>query len=335
MNLDSHEVELVVESEIDSGRWDAAAELAGGSPFHCHAWGAYRAALSGGRPLYVSWARGDRAASTLAVGLLRRPAPGIQVVEFDAMPACGSQAGPQAIAPLIEWSRRHGVVEVRLGSFGWASASATWASDPGRIEFLVKPGEPDELRRRMRKGARGSISRAQRLGLEGSLADASAVDEFVDLHAMTLERLRSTKEVGTAINRPALSHALGTLIGAGRARLYMARGDDPAVCGALFVCFCRTAYYLLNGASEAARSSGAMAYLLHFALADLSAAGFTSLNLGGTGGSSVRPSSPDHGLYEFKAGLGGQPVPCPPEQRLILRPALDAAFRTVRRLVRR
>jgi lipid II:glycine glycyltransferase (peptidoglycan interpeptide bridge formation enzyme) len=73
-------------------------------------------------------------------------------------------------------------------------------------------------------------------------------------------------------------------------------------------------------------------------MTDLSAEGFDRINLGGVPATARDPASPDHGLYTFKLGLGGEPTPCV-GGRLRLRPIRLALFdlaRSVRaRSVRR
>jgi hypothetical protein len=327
---------FTVETKTDPARWDTAAEALNGTAFHCHAWGGYRARLSRAAPLYASWRDAHGSPAALSVGWLRRPSPGISLVEFDAEPARREDADSGLAGQLVEWARAQKAVELRMGSFGFGAGNCGPATaDHGRVEFMVEPGDADELRKRMRKGARSSISRARRLGIQALLGGEADVTTFVDLHEATLRRLRDAKLVRTSLDGEALADALGFLVGSERARLYVARQEGLALCGCLFACFGRSAYYLLNGATEASRATGAGAYLLHFALADLSAAGYSSLNLGGAPSPGASPDSPHGGVYEFKAGLGGIPKPCPADRRVTLRPVLAAVLGAVRKLLHR
>jgi hypothetical protein len=328
-------LELTVGSRLDAATWDADAEHLGGSVFHSYAWGAYRARTAGGTALYASWRSSADGPAASAVGIVRSVAPGIRVVEFDAAPARTSEAPSDLATSLTAWARDRSALEIGLGSYD--SHDSCWRNGGGdgdRVEFLVEPGRPDDLRRRMRKGARSSISRARRLGVEAAVGAEGDIREFVTLYAATVDGLRARKGVRMSLDRERLADGLKILLVGGRARLYIARQQGTPVAACVFGCFGRSAYYLLNGAGGAARSTGATPYLLHSALSDLSEDGYTSLNLGGVASAASDPSSLDHGLYQFKLGLGGTPVACSGE-RVTLRPALAAAAATARRLVRR
>lgn len=327
---------LTAELAVDAPTWDAAAMRMNGTAFHCHAWGEYRSRLSNSTPLYFAWRDEENRLAALAVGWMRRPAPGICIVELDAAPLRSAAADGDLRDSLIDWARSRKATELHLGSFGFADTNPPYEGDgDARVEFLVEPGDSESLRSRMPKRMRRYLSVTRDLGVQATAGDEGDVGQFVALHAQTLQRLRTEKGVGSSFDGEALTDALRFLVRCDRARVYVARHENAPICGSVFACFGRSAYYVLYGANEAGRAMRATAYLLNFALADLSAAGYTSLNLGGTPRSASSPDSADHGLYRFKSSMGGISRPCTPESRLTLRPLRAAGFALARRLLRR
>jgi len=78
----------------------------------------------------------------------------------------------------------------------------------------------------------------------------------------------------------------------------------------VFTVFGSRAFYLSGGANELGRETGAMTAVLYRAMCHFSAAGLGCINLGGVPPDSHLESSPDHGLYRFKCGMGAEPSPC-------------------------
>lgn len=329
-------VVLTAELTVDPATWDAGAMRMNGTAFHCHAWGDYRSRLSGSTPLYFTWRAEENRLAALAVGWMRRPVPGISIVELDAAPLRSAEIDGDLRGSLVDWTRSRRATELHLGSFGFADTYPPYEGDGDtRVEFLVEPGDSESLRSRMSKRMRRYLSVTRELGVQATVGHESDVGQFVALHAETLQRLRIAKGVASSFDGEALADALRFLVRCDRARFYLARHENAPICGCVFACFGRSAYYVLYGANEAGRAMRATAYLLNFALADLSAAGYTSLNLGGTPGSASSPDSADHGLYRFKSSMGGVSTLCPPDSRLTLRPLRAAGFQLARRLLRR
>ena len=232
---------------------------------------------------------------------------------------------------------QRGVADAALGSFDTDQAWSDPPAQPTRIEFHVQPGSEEQLLARMRKGARGSIRRAERRGIDID-TDSARLREFVGLYATSLDRLRRTKGVATALADPdGFAQQLAVLRAAGTARLFLATTAGVPVAGVLFTAFAGRAYYLSAGSNDLGRDTGATAALLHRAACEFSAAGFARINLGGVPGDSHLASNRDHGLYAFKLGMGGTPHPCW-DTRIVVRPTLRRCLdvaRTMRsRLVR-
>jgi lipid II:glycine glycyltransferase (peptidoglycan interpeptide bridge formation enzyme) len=143
----------------------------------------------------------------------------------------------------------------------------------------------------------------------GGIADLPA---FVDLYASTVERLKREKkdtDLGD-VPKERLVAALGKLVAADRGRLYLVGNDGKSVAGCFFGVSRASAFYLFNGSTEAALQTGGTPLIMLRALTALSEAGVSRINLGGVPATAADPASPDHGLYTFKRGLGGEPVVC-------------------------
>jgi Acetyltransferase (GNAT) domain len=316
-------VHLEVTAGIEPHGWDHWVRTLGGGPFHCAAWARYRTSAPHKQPLFFAW-RHDGETNPVAIALgidtgLPRPVRA-RSIEFDAPPA--TRLPVERLVPTLEdWmSCEPGVADAWLGSFDAEHAWSDVAQPPTRIEFRADPAAPDELLTRMRTLARRSVRRAQRCGVEID-PDSADLHALVELYAETLERLHRDKCVSTIVADPReLTTRLAELRDAGAARLFLASSDGIPVAGALFTAFGSRAFYLSGGTSERGRKTGAMTAVLYRAMCEFSAAGYGSINLGGASPDSHLESSSDHGLYQFKCGMGAKPRPCR-DAEIVVRPA--------------
>jgi hypothetical protein len=313
---------LEVAEQVPAAEWDAEVRGLGGCLYHSSAWSAFRAADSS-QPLFFRWSdaeTGDLAG--LAVGGRRPPTTSrlgrlASYVHIESPPAT-RRSGADFVEPLRRWAaapeRRPRLIEVQLGSF---DPRSEWA--PGepphpvpRVEFVVGTLEPEAILRSMRKGIRGQINKARRLGVEVR-AGSTAADllVFARLYERTARRLLATKGVAPNAARPeARAQTLEILARRGAARLYLAELDGTPVAGCLFGIWDGTAYYLQNGADGRARDCAAVHRVLHHAISEFAAEGFTRVNLGGVPATARDESSVDHGLYQFKSGFGTERIAC-------------------------
>lgn len=315
--------------------WDAWARALRGGPFHCAGWAGYRASAAHKQSVFFAWRQpGSLAPIALAVGT-ETALPGplrARSLHFDSPPATQLPAR-ELVAGIRRWMKdERGMADAWLGSFdsrgGWASASSP--ASVARIEFHVSPAPEDELLGNMRKLARRSIRRAQRAGIEIE-SDSDHIPEFVALYSATLDRLRKVKGVATAIHDPAeLGRQLAGLRASGTATLVLACAAGTPVAGCLFTTFSGHAFYLMGGANDAGRETGATAAVLYRAMTDFSAQRFERINLGGVPPGAHRPDHPDHGLYAFKLGMGAMAHPCA-EGRIVVRPGRRRVIEAARR----
>lgn len=311
---------------VDRGRppeeWDQWARALGGGPFHCAAWARYRVSAGRKQPLFLTWwAPASAAPVALALGV-ETVVPGpvrASSIEFDAPPAT-RLVSPRLVADVERWMRTQpGVADAWLGSFDAQRAWTDAAGSMTRLEFRITPAPPDELLAGMRTLARRSLRRALRRGVEVD-PDCGDLPALAALYQQTLDRLHRVKGLPTVLTDPAaVAERLAILTSAGSARLFLASAGGVPVAGALFTVFGGRTFYLSGGSNERGRQTGAMTAVLHRAVCEFSAAGVDCINLGGVPPDSRLPASPDHGLHEFKRGLGGVPHPCH-DARIVVRP---------------
>jgi lipid II:glycine glycyltransferase (peptidoglycan interpeptide bridge formation enzyme) len=235
------------------------------------------------------------------------------MTSLPAEPAVAADPAAASIEPLAAWARRNGALSLNLGSLEGGGRRWGGQVDDGeeRIEFVVSPADRSELLRRMRTMARRGARRAERHGvvIERGLEGDTPV--FARLFESTIARLKRDKDIHVGrFDKQRFASNLAMLITSQHGRLYLARLEDDYVGGCFFGVAGTSAYYLYNGSTESALRVGATPLTLLQAMTDFSEEAFTRINLGGVPASARQETSPDHGLYEFKLGLGTEPVEC-------------------------
>lgn len=313
-------VRLVVTDRETAENWDATVASLNGSLFQSHAWAEYASQARGGHPVFLRWLIGGRPEPVAAAVGIRRPGPDSTLgrwasrLHFDGPPASRS-ADLDLLTPLQSWvCETRSIIDVHLGSFDpRGSWNANGLPCPSRrFEFVVFANRGEDVLRGMRKGARSAVRRAARLGVEASeVRGEVALKTFSRLHEETLGDLRRRKGVNSAsFDREKFARNLRVLTESERARVYLATAEGRPVAGSFFGTFNGSAYQLMSGASPEARGLQAMPRLLEVAITGFLDDGISHVNLGGAREGSDRKGSPDHGLFSFKQGLGGEPVPC-------------------------
>ena len=311
---------VVAAAAADDDAWDREVAARGGTVFHTMAWARYRCADGRGSPLFLRWERAREApAGAVALAIVRPPRRSARgrvaaSLQIDG-PPCTTASGDDFVAPLVAWACRHpAFVEVRLGSYDervpWRPGALPRARV--RLELVVAPAGATDPLDAMRKMARRAVRRAQRRGVTVHQATAAEdLDALARLYAGTVARLRETKGVVVQIPPHAeIVRSVQVLVASGAGHAWLAREGGRAVAGCAFAAHAGAAYHLFNGASRDGLEAGAIPLVFLAALRRYAASGYDRVNLGGVAGDAESPDSPDHGLYQFKAGLGGEPVRC-------------------------
>jgi hypothetical protein len=306
---------LVVHRQIDPDSWDTRVARAGGGVFHTSAWAGYRHIQNKSEPIFFEW-RTSCSDSVLGLAVAHRH-PGVGTLlgsvyahlDFDAPPVT-LDSGIDCISGIEGWVARNcAVARVGLGSFGAVGAWPTCKHrSMNRLEFVITPERHASMFDAMRKSTRYEVRRAKKAGLRVRRATShDDLQTFMYLYKDTLLNLHLRKGVGLPNNVSlSLPTALSVLIESDCGRLYLCEKDGIALGGCFFGTFNQSAYYMLSGGAN--RELAVTHLTLAQALEDLKEEGYSHINLGGSAGDARDPTSPDHGLYKFKRGFGGQEI---------------------------
>jgi hypothetical protein len=313
-----------------------------GNVFQTPAWADYRTMTASIAPVYFVAGRlnAENSLTGAALGfevplLGSRLRPFAWRLAFDSAPM-PAQARAEFTEALVAWARRRpGLVSMELGSLDGDWQTDRLKTRQRRLEFVVDVTAGHDLQGRMRKSTRYEVRRATRERVTVSLArDEKDVDAFVGMHAATLEDLALRKNVsGARVPPDTMAAAVRGLIASRNADLFIARLDSSPIGACLFGYAGRTAYYLLNGSSPAARRHAATHVTIATALEEFRARRFEAVNLGGVPAESTAEDHPDHGLYGFKRGFGGDVV-TRTGGTVVLRPRRAAAIARARRALK-
>lgn len=294
--------------------WDDALRTDGGVVFHSTAWASYKVHENGGEPLFCAWLEGGEViARALA---MRRPPRSSRLgrvaakLVFDSPPT--GAAGAEFVPPLLGGIRDdRAVTEIGLGSF---DARGPWL--PGempqrraRCEFVLPPGDADDVWVQMRQLARRKVKRAQKADFSVRPAPGEKdLAAFAEIYAITEARLVANKgyEPGSRFDRARFAAALGDLIANGAGRLYGAFRGEELEAGVVFTTFGERAYMIYSGATDEGRNIGGPFLVMFEALKDLRESDYETINLGGAAGDADDPASSEHGLYQFKTRFGAE-----------------------------
>jgi lipid II:glycine glycyltransferase (peptidoglycan interpeptide bridge formation enzyme) len=105
-----------------------------------------------------------------------------------------------------------------------------------------------------------------------------------------------------------MAAAVERLIARKAADAFLAHRNGSPIGACLFGYAGSTAYYLLSGSSALGREHAATHLIISTALDEFGRRQFDHVNLGGVPLDSTVDDHPDHGLYQFKRGFGGDVV---------------------------
>jgi hypothetical protein len=335
--------ELVQVTRSPPHHWDRIlGESNAGRLFHTAEWAEYRATTASLAPLYfvVEGSAGTPRSATAALGL-EVPLLGSRLrslawrLAFDSSPI-PAQGRSAFLDALRHWAHhRPGLVSIECGSLDGDWGHAFGGPPVRRLEFVVDVSGGQSLER-MRKSTRYEVRRAAREGVKVSpIHSRDDVEAVVKLHRATLADLMRRKDVSGA--RPpfdAMASAIEGLIARKAADAFLARRNGAPIGACLFGYAGRTAYYLLSGSSALGREHAATHLIISTALDEFGGRRFEHVNLGGVPAESTVDDHPDHGLYLFKRGFGGEVV-TRVGGTVVVRPRQLKAVRLARRSLKR
>ncbi len=301
--------------------WDAQVRNMGGNAFHGAGWGGVLESL-GQERWFLEFVDGEEPVGFAVAGGARSRLPILGArrsqLELNTTPLLRADADlHEAVRALRAFARQQ--------RFGWLQCSAYASLRPSatetlgelgftvspRLEFPVPLGESlDATLSGMSSGHRRNVRKAVAEGFD--LREDSSMNG-----AMTLRRLQDTTyarrwEMGQTHARPMsdehYQQTIEAWLRAGGIRFWFVERDGRPLSALGILVYGSRAYYLVGGtAAEGYRVRAPFGAFAHV-IRELCAAGVTELHLGGVPAGAADDAHPDHGLYRFKRGFGGEPV---------------------------
>jgi CelD/BcsL family acetyltransferase involved in cellulose biosynthesis len=316
---------LDVADTIDAAEWDGSVKRLGGTIFHCSAWADYvQAQQPNARPRFVRFLSRDDSLVGLSLMFAEASprkalAPLTGRLWSDAAPLVTNGCADAALdfAKAIEdYARRQALATITVGGFGGAS-NMTFLGQLGfrqtRCWEFVRDLSPSEdvLWESMEYKRRKNIRKAGRTGVV--LDDLGGEDGIAELRRLQGESSRRiVVRGGKDIARGGKPHAdpVGVLLARGLGRIVGARLDDQVISAGLFTLFNGLVYHTLSGHSETALRLQAPTLLLWETIKRYKAEGALRFNFGGCSAAAIEEGHPEHGVYVYKQGFGGDRIDC-------------------------
>jgi lipid II:glycine glycyltransferase (peptidoglycan interpeptide bridge formation enzyme) len=207
-------------------------------------------------------------------------------------------------------------------------AAQGWQPSRDQIQFrntvLLDLARPEqEILVGMKSKWRYNIRLAERKGVEVISGGEGAVEQFYELYAETSAR-------DGFLIRPLdyYRHVWGTMVGAGRAEMLLARYEGQFIAGLVLFLFARRAWYFY-GASRSSHRDLMPNHLLQWrAIQHARARDCTVYDFWGAP-NTLDEADPMYGVYKFKLGFGGDPAQWIGAYDYISSPALHALYKLV------
>jgi CelD/BcsL family acetyltransferase involved in cellulose biosynthesis len=326
-------LQIEVSDAIDAAEWDASVMRLGGSIFHSSTWAAYvQAQQPNARPRFARFLSSDDALIGLCLMFaeasprkMLAPLTGKLWTEAAPVVKNGSANAASALAEAIEgYARKQALATIVIGSFGGGAGTAAFAN-PGfqqtRFWEFVHDlsASEDVLWQRIGIKRHQKIRKAERMGV--ILEDCSHEEGIAELRRLQADSSeRIVARGGKDITRKGKPNAdpVRVLLENGLARIVCAKVDGQVVSAALFTLFDGLVYYTLSGHSEAALRSQAPTFLLWQMIKRYKAEGALRFNFGGCSAAATEEGHPEHGVFVYKQGFGGDQIECVTLSKVLL-----------------
>ena len=329
---------------VDPAVWDTTVTALGGTVGHSAAYTRYMCdAEPNAVPAFLTLPGPEGAPAGAAVAFTARsPRPVLSALGvrtwLAALPALGPDSAerlPAFLTALEEYAREAGAVVLEVHSSGTPGGGNALRSLHYHLneqwEFVLDLRRPeDELWATMESKRRAKVNKAGREGVAiVELPPAEGLRLLRAMQAHSSQRIVArggpdiTAKHGRSVDPAAqlLQPGLGRIVGA--------KVDGQVVSAGLFTCFGGQVYHTLSGHTEAALRSQAPTLLLWETIKWYKNAGAERFNFGGCSRDAEREGHPEHGVYVYKLGFGGERLECT-SGRKILRPVRYAARQVIR-----
>ncbi len=342
-------VKLNLATTIDPAAWDARVLALGGTVYHSSVYARFvSAAEPNAVPSYLTLAGPDGEPLGAALAFTARSARPVlrrltSRMYLAALPALGPDAParlPEFLAAFETHARAAGAVVLEVESAatpggGQALQDRRFATvDRWEFELDLSPSE-DDLWESLEYKRRKNIKKALRMGVTVvELPPAEGLAELRRMQEYSSRRIVARGGPDIAAKRGRADDPAARLLDAGVGRIVGATLDGQVVSAGLFTSFGGLVYHTLSGHSEQALLSQAPTLLLWETIKWYKSAGVQRLNFGGCSVDAQREGHPEHGVYVYKLGFGGQRLLCT-SGRKVLRPVRYAMAQGLRRMLQR
>jgi hypothetical protein len=340
---------LCVSPTIDEAEWNAQLAALGSPIFHSPVWARYQAAHSNLSPRYCRLLDDGRAVRGVALlflqsstnPVLRKLSARMHSDAHPVVEANDTNLFTEMVRQMEVYADGAGALELTLGSFG-TPGKRSLLEQLGydlmdRYEFVLPLDRTDdEMRTAMERRRRRTIQKAIDAGITVDLLPyETGICELRRLQGFTSERL---KQRGAIVDfdpvRPPDEDPVGELVKGGYADLIGARHDGKWVSVSLYTKMNGLAYSTLAGHAPEAYELNAYTLLLWSTMRHYREGLYRRMNIGGVPASASEESSPNFGLYGYKAGLGGIREACATASK-ILKPRRQKTLHRIRGLLGR
>lgn len=217
-----------------------------------------------------------------------------------------------ACLSLLDHCREVGYQRLSIGH-GWGESFADLEPFSDHItgdafDFVIDLGrDPETLLSAMHKTHRKNIRRAGRsdltVGTDGSL------EGLLELRRLQLASANraETQGRGFSIRSPDYFREVHEKVyRPGIGRVFFAHRGEECVAALAYLGTGRSGITVRSGCTARGYEHYAMYLLQHAVIEDARSRGFTRLNIGGVPRAAESRDHPQHGLYEFKKGFGGE-----------------------------
>jgi len=316
---------IEVADTVDAAEWDALVNRLGGTVFHSSTWADYvQAQQPNARPRFVHFlsSNDDPVGLCLMFAEASRrkvlaPLTGKLWTEAAPVVKNGSADAALAFAEAIEdYARKQALATITIGSFGGGSIKTAFSrlgfQQTRYWEFVRDLSVSEEsLWESMEYKRRKNIRKAERMGvvLEDQNGEAGIAD-LRRLQGASSERIVARGGKNISHKGKPNADPVKVLLDSGLGRLVCARVNGQVVSTGLFTLFNGLVYHTLSGHSEAALRSQAPTFLLWETIKRYKAEGALRFNFGGCSAAATEEGHPEHGVYVYKQGFGGDRIEC-------------------------
>ena len=316
---------LDVAESVDAAEWDTLVKRLGGTIFHSSTWANYvQAQQPNARPRFVHFRSSDN--SLIGLSLMFAEASSRKVLApltgklwTEAAPVVENGCADAALAfakAIEDYAKKQALATITIGSFGGSSGITVL----GQLGFqqtcyweFVRDLSVSEdiLWESLEYKRHKNIRKAERMGVV--LNDENGEEGIAELRRLQGD---SSKRIvargGKNITHNGNPHAdpVKVLLDCGLGRIVCAKVDGQVVSASLFTIFNGLVYHTLSGHSEAALRTQAPTFLLWETIKRYKTEGALRFNFGGCSAAATEEGHPEHGVYVYKQGFGGDRIEC-------------------------